>query len=101
MGRMAALRQHLLDERALRRFDLIDLPQGAIGVILALDRQYGRLDVPAFGPDVERAESGTEPDVVPLPEGAVHVRVVALQAVAQGPGLVRISRLLDGLHRLV
>ena len=71
---MAALRQDLLHEGALGRLDLHDLPQRAVGIVFALDRQHRRLDAPAFEPDVELAERGVQPNVVPLPERAVHVR---------------------------
>lgn len=83
MRRVTASRQHEQARLWRQSRDAVILFERAIFVVLALDRQQRRRDRGQFAADVPGAEGGTEPDVVPAPEGRVDVVVVARQAAFQ------------------
>src|ERR1700759_724269 len=57
-------------------FDRLDLTPGAILVVLSLKNENGDRDPGQVLFDVPDAKLRMEPDVVPAPEGDVHVRAV-------------------------
>ena len=64
--------------------DVLDLGQRAIRVIHALNGQQRGPDAAQFASDVKPGKSWAQPDLVPLPEGAVHIGMKRGQALAQG-----------------
>ena len=56
--------------------DVLDLGQGAIGVVHALDGQHRAPNVGEGAGDVPPGKRGREPDVVPAEEGRIGVVVV-------------------------
>ena len=85
MRGMPAIRQPQLHGVWVGQCQLVKLRHRAVFVILALNRQQRGADAAAFRTDVKAAEGARQPDIVPLSEGAVHVGVMARQAVAQRP----------------
>ena len=81
--------------------DLVDLRHRAVGVVHPLNRQQRRGDMTALRADVKGAEVLAEPDVVPLPEGAVHVGMKARQPLAQPAAAEGFAGLRDGGDREV
>ncbi len=63
--------------------DGVELGQRAVLVALALDREHRHVDPGEHVLDVPVAEGGGQPDVVPAPEHAVGVVVVAGQALPE------------------
>lgn len=63
--------------------DSLDLPQGSIFIIAALNGQYRTEDLRYAGLYVPAAEFGAEPDVIPAPESTIHVFMVARQTLPQ------------------
>src|SRR6266568_9588211 len=57
--------------------DAVDLFHRAVFVVHTLDRQHRARDVGQQCLDVPGREGGVEPDVVPAPEGALDISVVA------------------------
>ena len=80
---MAALRK--LDTAQTRHGarDAVDLFDGAVLILEALNRQYGAGDVPEKRFDAPGCEIRVEPDVVPAPERAFDIGVLARQFFAQ------------------
>ncbi len=66
----------------------VHLLVGAVGVVLALQRQDRDRDVGEQAGDVEVAESRVQPGVVPAMERDVDVAVIAGEALAQVAGFV-------------
>ena len=72
--------------------DRVDLRQRAVLVVLALDQQRRRGHAAEHVLDVPGAELGREPDVVPEPERALGVAVVARPSARRGPSSRTSSR---------
>src|SRR6185503_10349382 len=79
--------------------DAVHLRHRPVLVVHALDRHDRRLDRGDLGLDAPGAEGRCEPDVVPAPEGGIHVVVIAREALAQVGLEVRDARALDALDR--
>src|SRR5205809_2280624 len=61
----------------------VDLLDGSVLVLEALDRQHRAADLPEHGLDVPDGEIGIEPDIVPAPERAFDVVVITRELFAQ------------------
>ena len=87
------------DRAADAALDRVDLRQRPVLVVLALDQQRRRRHAGQHVLDVPGAELGREPDVVPQPERALGVAVVARHPLAEVGGRERLARLVDARHR--
>src|SRR3954447_18400998 len=83
------------------RLDAVDLLQGAVRVLGALDQQRRAAHARGVLLEAPGAERGLEPDVAPAVEGGVGVVVVARHPLAQDPALERRPRLADGRDGVV
>ena len=80
------------------RLDAVELVEGAVRVVGALDEQRGRRDRLRVGLEAPGAEGGIQPDVAPAAEGGVGVVVVAGHARAQLALLELAARRADRLE---
>ena len=84
-GRMAGAGDQLgLDRRLHVGFQDPELLVGAVGIVGALQRQDRHLDVRQEAGDVEVAEPGVEPGVVPALERGVDVAMISSEARPEG-----------------
>ena len=62
--------------------DLIQLAHRAIFVIQALHQQQRRGNALSFRPNVKAGKAFRQPNVIPLPEGAIYIRMVFGQSLS-------------------